>query len=173
MADREILEMYIDLDKSCLSDPERKEVMDMLYDYKDAFSLRDKIGTCPNIEVDIDVIDILDKEMKRLCYLVIPKEVYSPYSGPVMLISKKVTQDKAGVTDFKNLNVSIAKNKLAYPLHKDIFSVLGGSLCEALLVLDLKDTFHSLRLSENLTGYCESCHSLVALLTCAKKCLWD
>ena len=31
--------------------------MDMLYKYKEAFSLRDKIGTCPNIEVGIDVTD--------------------------------------------------------------------------------------------------------------------
>ena len=26
----------------------------MLYKYKDAFHLRDEIGTCPNIEVEID-----------------------------------------------------------------------------------------------------------------------
>ena len=31
--------------------------MNMLYKYKDAFGLRDKIGTCPNIEVGIDVTD--------------------------------------------------------------------------------------------------------------------
>ena len=31
--------------------------MDMLYKYKEAFSLRDEIGTCPNIEVGIDVTD--------------------------------------------------------------------------------------------------------------------
>ena len=31
--------------------------MDMLYKYKDAFSLRDEIGTCPNMEVEIDVTD--------------------------------------------------------------------------------------------------------------------
>ena len=29
----------------------------MLYEYKEAFSLRDKIGTCPNIEVEIDITD--------------------------------------------------------------------------------------------------------------------
>ena len=29
----------------------------MLYKYKEAFSLRDEIGTCPNIEVGIDVTD--------------------------------------------------------------------------------------------------------------------
>ena len=31
--------------------------MDMLYKYKEAFSLRDEIGTCPNIEVEIDITD--------------------------------------------------------------------------------------------------------------------
>ena len=66
-----------------------------------------------------------------------------------MLISRKVTQDKRGVTDFRDLYVRIAKNNLAYPLLKDTFSVLGNSKCEVLLVLDLKDAFHSLRLSEN------------------------
>ena len=37
MTDREILDKYIDLDKSCLTDTERKEVRDMLYKYKDIF----------------------------------------------------------------------------------------------------------------------------------------
>ena len=41
MADKEILEKYIDLEKSCLMDKEKKEVMDMLYKYKETFSLRD------------------------------------------------------------------------------------------------------------------------------------
>ena len=59
MSDREILDKYVDLEKSCLSDSEKKQVMDMLYKYKDAFSLRDEIGTCLNIEVEIDIIDKL------------------------------------------------------------------------------------------------------------------
>ena len=33
--------------------------MDMLFNYKEAFSLRDEIGTCPNIGVEIDVTDKL------------------------------------------------------------------------------------------------------------------
>ena len=69
----------------------KEEVRDLLYEYKDALSLKDEIGTCLKIEVEIDVIDktpffirpfhakdedknILDKEMKRLCYLGILKE---------------------------------------------------------------------------------------------------
>ena len=31
------------------------EVRDMLYEYKDTFSFRDEIGTCPNIEVEIEI----------------------------------------------------------------------------------------------------------------------
>ena len=56
MMDKEILEKYIDLRDSCLDDSERKQVMKM-YDYKDVFSLRDEIGTCHNIEVNIEVTD--------------------------------------------------------------------------------------------------------------------
>ena len=57
MTDREILDKYINLDNSCLHEEEKKEVMDMLFKYKEAFSLGDEIGTCPNIEVEIDVTD--------------------------------------------------------------------------------------------------------------------
>ena len=72
-----------------------------------------------------------------------------------MLVSRKVTQDKRVVTDFRHhLNIRIAKNNLAYPLLKDTFSVLGSSRCEVLSVLDLKDAFHSLRLSKNSKRYC-------------------
>ena len=104
MMDKEILDKYIDLKGSCLDETERKQVMDMLYEYKDVFSLRDEIGTCPNIEVNIEVADnspffirpyhvkeedraVLDKEMRMLCYLGILKEGFSAYSSPVMLIS--------------------------------------------------------------------------------------
>ena len=31
--------------------------MDMLYKYKGAFNLRGETGTCPNIEVEIDIMD--------------------------------------------------------------------------------------------------------------------
>ena len=57
MADREILEKYIDLRNSCLNKEEKAKVMDMLYKYKEAFSLRDEIGTCPNTEVEMEVTD--------------------------------------------------------------------------------------------------------------------
>ena len=142
MKDREILEKYIDLEMSCLNKKEKVEVMDMLYKYKEACSLRDEIGPCPNIEVEIEVTDkspffiirpyhvreedkvFMDKEMKRLCYMGILKEGFLAYSSPVMLISRKLTKDKRVVTDFRHINVRIAKNNLAYPLVRDTFSTL-------------------------------------------------
>ena len=95
MTDQEILDKYIDLENSCLMGKEKKEVMGMLYKYKEAFSLRDEIGTCSSIEVEIDVSDkspffirpyhveeedkaFIDKEMKQLCYLgILKKRVFT------------------------------------------------------------------------------------------------
>ena len=122
----------------------------MLYIYKEAFSLRNEIDTCPNIEVEIDVTGkfpffirpyhvkeedkaLNDKEMKHLCYLGILKEGFLAYSSPVVLISRKFTKDKRGVTDFRHLNVRIIKNNLTYPLLKDTFLVLGSSKCKCYL----------------------------------------
>ena len=46
-----------------------------------------------HIHVKGDGKSILDREMKRLCYLSILKEVFLAYSSPVMLISRKVKKD--------------------------------------------------------------------------------
>ena len=117
MTDKEILDKYMNLKHSCLDKKERKQVMEMLYEYKDVFSLRDEIGTCPNIEVNIEVTDnspffnqpyhvkeedraVLDKEMRWLCYLGILKEGFSAYSSPVMLIRQKLTSDKRSFNRF-------------------------------------------------------------------------
>ena len=75
MSDREILEKYIHLSNSCLHKEEKEEVMDMFYKYKEAFSLRNEIGTCPNIEIEINVTDklpflldliMLEKNIRKL-----------------------------------------------------------------------------------------------------------
>ena len=140
--------------------------MGMLYKYKDAFSLRDEVGTCPNTEVEIDLTgksplfirphhvkeedkNILEKEMKRLCYLGMLKEGFSAHSSLVKFISRKVTKDKRVVTAFRHLNVTIARGNIAYRSFKNICSLLGSSRCEVLSVSDLKDAFHFLRVSEN------------------------
>ena len=98
MTDQEILDKYIHLEKSWLTEKEKKEVMDMLYKYK-VFSLRDNIGTCPNIEVEMDVTDkfpffirtyhvkeedktLIDKEMKVVVlFRHIKRRVCSPFQS--------------------------------------------------------------------------------------------
>ena len=57
MTDKEILDKYINLDNSWLTKVEKTQVRDLLYKYKDAFSLRDKIGLCPNIKIEIGITD--------------------------------------------------------------------------------------------------------------------
>ena len=100
----------------------------VIYMYKEAFSFRDEIGTCPNIEVVIEVTDkspffirpyhvtkeekvVIDKEMKSLRYMGILKEGFSAYSSPVMLISRKLTKDKRVVTDFKTFKCENSKKQ--------------------------------------------------------------
>ena len=119
MTDREILEKYINLDNTCLTEEEKKESMDMLYKYKEAFSLRDEIGTCPNREAGIDVTDklpffirpyhvreedkkVIDKEMKCLGYLDVLKE---GFSSLVVLTRRKLTQDKKGSNRHKTFKL--------------------------------------------------------------------
>ena len=65
-----------------------------------------------------------------------------------------MAQDKKVVTDFWHLNMRIAKNNLTYPLLKDTFTLLGSSKCEVMSVLDLKDAFYSLRLTDSSKKYC-------------------
>ena len=97
---------------------------------------------CSNIEVEIDVTDkipfcirpshakeedkvILDKEMMRLCYLDILKEDFSAYSIPVMLITRKIMQDKRVVTDFRHVNMCIAKNSFSVSAIEGHFCIIG------------------------------------------------
>ena len=56
-SDEETMYEKIDLSNSTLSRKEKARSMKMLIKYRDAFSLRDKIGECSNLEADIKVID--------------------------------------------------------------------------------------------------------------------
>ena len=57
MMDEEILDKYIDLTNSDLIPDEKGTLMKLIKDHKQAFSLRDEISKCPDIKIDIDVID--------------------------------------------------------------------------------------------------------------------
>ena len=57
LSDEEILDQTIDLSMSCLSRCEKNYLMKLIKRYKKAFSLRDEIGECLNIWLNINVID--------------------------------------------------------------------------------------------------------------------
>ena len=54
MTDKEILYKYVDLSESHLTESEKEKVMDLVINNKKAFSLRDEIGKCPDIKVNIE-----------------------------------------------------------------------------------------------------------------------
>ena len=171
LTDEQILDRTIDLSTSCLTNREKCNLMRMIKRYKRAFSLRDEIGECPNIQLNIDVIDdspffvrpfpiaekdkpIMDHRMNQLVSLGILSPNNTSHTSPVMLITRKVTQDKRPVVDFRLLNTRIRQQNTASPLMRDICNILGKSGCEVMSCVDIKDAFHSIRLNERSKEFC-------------------
>ena len=134
--DAEIL-YKIDLSDSALTRKEKAKLMKMLLKYRDAFSLKDEIGKCPNLKADIKVIDessffvrpfplsesdkpFMDKQMERLVSLGILSKNSTSHTSPVMLITRKITQDKRPVVDFRLLNTKILRRNTSIPLMSDV-----------------------------------------------------
>ena len=165
MTDEEIIHKYVDLSDSCLNKKDKIKLLRVLCKHKKAFSLRDEIGEFPYMEVELELNDTKpffikpypireeDKAVIEMCrgvLLGILKKGLSSYSSPVMLIPRKITQVPRIVTDFRVLNSRIVKIcSYSVPLLKDILMALGMSGVEVMSLLDLKDAFHSLRLSLN------------------------
>ena len=137
--------------------------MKMILRYRDAFSLRDEIGECPNLVADIKVIDespifvrhfplsetdkpFMDKQMERLVSLGILTKNSTSHTSPVMLITRKLTNDKRPVVDFRLLNTRILRRNTSIPLMSDVLSILGNSECEVVSCVDIKDAYHSIKL---------------------------
>ena len=171
MMDEEILDKYVDLTNSDLTPDEKGTLMKLIKDHKQAFSLRDKIGKCPDIKIDIDVIDdspffvrpfpiheedkpMMDKYMAKLVSLGILSKNNTTHTSPVMLVARKGTKNKRPVVDFRLLNTQIMRRNTATPLLRDIFKMLGRSKCEVLSCVDLKDAFHSLGLTDKAKEFC-------------------
>ena len=91
---------------------------------------------------------IMDKQMNQLVALGILSKHNTSHTSPVMLITWKVTNDKWPVVDFQLLNTRIHRKNMATPLLRDIFSILGHLRCEVLSCVDIKDAFHSIKLTE-------------------------
>ena len=170
-SDEEILYENIDLSRSALTRKEKSKLMKMIIRYREAFSLRDEIGNCPNLKADIKVIDespffvrpfplsegdkpFMDKQMERLVALGILSKNSTSHTSPVMLITRKLTQDKRPVVNFRLLNTQILRRNTSIPLMSDVLSILGNSACEVVSCVDVKDAYHSVKLTEKSKEYC-------------------
>ena len=169
--DEEILHQYIDLSESHLTCKEKEEVMDLIVAYKKAFSLRDEIGKCPDIKVNIEVNDpstffirpfpiveedkpLMDKCMQKLVLLGILTKNSTTHTSPVMLVARKGNERKRPVVDFRLLNTRIVRRNTSTPLLRDIFIMLGRAQCKVLSCVDLKEAFHSLPLTPEAKEFC-------------------
>ena len=169
-SDKEIMYEKIDLSNSALNRKEKTKLMKMLIKYRYAFSLRDEMGECPNLEADIKVIDespffvrpfpisegdksFMDKQMERLVSLGILSKYITSHTSPVMLITRNLTKDKRLVVDFRLLNTRILRRNTSILLMSDVLSILGNSECEVVSCVDIKDAYHSIRLTEKSKEY--------------------
>ena len=136
MTDEEIIKTYVDLSDSKLTDSEKRQLVRIMLKYKEAFSLRDEIGTCPNMEVDLELNDerpffirpfpcsesdkdIIDKQMRKGCVLGILKRGMTSYSSPIMLIPRKQGGIPRIVTDFRHLNSRLVVLQPSIPLVRE------------------------------------------------------
>ena len=145
--------------------------MDLVITYKKAFSLRDEIGKCPDVRVNIEVNDpstffvrpfpiaeedkpLMDKCMQKLVSLGILTKNSTTHTSPVMLVARKGNERKRPVVDFRLLNTRIVRRNTSTPLLRDIFIMLGRAQCEVLSCVDLKEAFHSLPLTPKAKEFC-------------------
>ena len=168
--DRELLEKTIDLSESYLTPKEKEQFYDLLEEYKKAFSLRDEIGLAQDMQIELELTDTtpffirpfsvkedmkekIDKEMNKLVVLGILKKELSGYSSPAMAIPRKNSNIPRVVADFRYLNTRLPQLNMSFPLVKECIQSIGASQCEVMSVIDLRDAYHTLRLS-NSQQYC-------------------
>ena len=171
LTDQQIIERYVNLTEADLTAKEKRTLIKVIMKYKQAFSLRDEIGTCPHMEVELELKDtkpffirpfpikegekdLIDKEMRKGCLLGILIKGMTSYSSPIMLIPRKQGGIPRIVTDFRHLNTRLVTLHPSIPLVRDAIQILGASGCEVISVIDLRDAYHTLKLSKKSQKYC-------------------
>ena len=98
--------MKLNLKDSVLAEKGKEEFLEKVGQFTDVFSLRDEIGTCPFIEVQLKLKDetpffvrpylmreeqkkVIQKEMDRLKHLGIIRKGLTGYRSPVVLMKCK------------------------------------------------------------------------------------
>ena len=164
--------MKLNLKDSVLDEKEKEEFLTKVEQFTDVFSLRDEIGTCPFIEVHLKLKDetpffvrpypmreeqkkVIQKEMDRLEHLGIICKGLTGYSSPVVLVKLKNQNLYRVCSDFFILNEKLVKINHAFSLGRDCIEQLGRKKCHYLSTIDLRDTFHILRLALSSQKYCD------------------
>ena len=104
LTDDQTLEKFIDLSDSDLTPPEKDTLLKLVKQHKEDFSIRDEIGRCPNIKIDIDVVDEsqffvrpfpIHEEVKpiTLVSLGLLSKNDTTHTTPVMLVARKGTKN--------------------------------------------------------------------------------
>ena len=136
MTDAKILRHKLNLEDSLLDDKGKEEFLIKTDDFHDVFSLRDKIGTCPFIEVDLNLTNetpffvqpypmreeqkkVIQKEMDRLEHLGIIQKGLTGYSSPIVLVKRKNQNLYRVCSDFCILYEKLLKINHAFPLVQD------------------------------------------------------
>ena len=171
MTDLEILKLKVNLSESELDASKKELLYQELLKYREAFSLRDEIGSCPFFEVSLKLKDdtpffvrpypiredmkpVVQKEMDRLERLGIIKKGLTGYSSPVLLVKRKNQPLPRVVTDFRILNEKLVKVNHAFPLVRDCVDAIGAANADVYSVYDLRDAFHTLFLEKDSQKYC-------------------
>ena len=114
----------------------------------------------------------MDEQMERLVLLGILSKKGTSHTSPVMLITRKITNDKRPVVDFQLLNMRILRRNTSIPLMKDVLSIWGNSKCELMSCVDIKDAYHSIPLTKKSKEYCGILPYLVVQFIGMKCCQW-
>ena len=159
--------MKLNLKDSILNKKVKEEFLTKAQQFTDVFSLRDEIGTCPFIEVHLKLKNktppypmreeqkkVIQKEMDRLKHLGIIHKGLTGYSSLVVLVKWKNQNLYRVCSDFRILNEKLVKINHAFPLVRDCIEQLGRKKCHYLSTIDLRDTFHTLRLALSSQKYC-------------------
>ena len=92
--------------------------------------------------------------MDRLKHLGIIHKGLTGYSSPVVLVKWKNQNLYRVCSNFRILNEKLVKINHAFPLVRDCIEQLGRKKCHYLSTIDLRDTFHTLRLALFSQKYC-------------------
>ena len=146
-----------------LSDDERTQVEDLLWEYRDTFS-RDEfdIGHTPTIKHRIDLLDEtplkqrhrrippamyeeVRSHLQQLKEGGIIQESSSPWSSPVVLVRKKNGKLRFCV-DYRQLNQRTIKDSYALPRIDELMDHFGG--CKYFSTLDMRSGFYQVEVEE-------------------------